>query len=96
MQAQESSLALSIHEDVKMVSIIDKSDLRVRKFVPIDREYPIYEILARDEIIFDVTKDGYGNLEIAFHVGVSNKGMRIAAFQEIIEECKTLLEEVSG
>lgn len=75
-----------------MEAIQAKSDLRIRKFAPIDRDYPIFEVLAGDEVILDVSKDDNENLEIAFHTAASNRVMRVCALLEILEECKAMLE----
>ena len=76
-----------------METIKSKSELKVRKFVPVDREYPIFEVLAEEQAILDVLKDDEGNLEIAFHEAISNRVMRVFALQEIIEACRISLEE---
>lgn len=68
------------------------SDIRIRKFSPIDRDYPIFEVLVGDKVILDVSKDENGNDEIAFHDAVSNRVIRVCALLEIIEECKAMME----
>ena len=76
-----------------MESIQIISDLRIRKFVPLDRVYPILEVLMDDEVILDISRDNNRNLEIAFHDGISNKVMPVSKLLEIVEECKTMLDK---
>ena len=43
--------------------------LRWRKFSPIDRDFPIYELMDGEVIVLDVTKGKNGSFEIGFHEG---------------------------
>jgi len=55
--------------------------LRVRRFSPVDREYPIFEVIDGDEILFDLSKTDEGVAEIAFHAAVSGRVLRL---QEVL------------
>jgi len=64
---------------------------RWRKFSPLDRDSPIYELLDGDVIILDVAQDKSGNLEIAFHEGASGRILELAILEQLLAEAKRLL-----
>jgi hypothetical protein len=66
--------------------------LRWRKFTPIDRDFPIFELLDGDIIILDVAKGDSGAFEIAFHGGASGRVFDLGMIERMIEEVKVLLE----
>ncbi len=67
--------------------------LRLRKFSPIDREYPIYEIVQGQVSLFDVGRNDAGDYEIAFHPASSGKILSLDAVKALIREAEQLLSE---
>jgi hypothetical protein len=67
------------------------SELRWRKYSPIDRDFPIYELVHGELIILDVTKGERGSLEIAFHEGASGRVFDLGEIERLIAEVKILL-----
>lgn len=65
--------------------------LRWRKFSPIDRDFPIYELMDGDVIVLDVTKGKNESLEIAFHEGASGRIFDLSTIEGHIAEVKSLL-----
>ena len=41
--------------------------VRFRKFSPVDREHPIFELVAGDEILLDISVSDDGVPEVALH-----------------------------
>ena len=66
--------------------------LRWRKFSPIDRDFPIDELLDGDLIILDVTKGDSQKLEIAFHDGASGRVFDLETIERLVAEVKQALE----
>jgi hypothetical protein len=67
------------------------AELRWRKFSPIDRDFPIYELVAGDVIILDVTRGERQSLEIAFHEGASGHVFDLGTIERLLAEVKGLL-----
>jgi hypothetical protein len=67
--------------------------IKWRKFSPIEREHPIYELVHNDAIIFDVTMDDDGKLRIAFHDGASGHVFDLDVIERLIADVKVRLEE---
>ena len=70
--------------------------VRFRKFSPIDRDSPIFEVLSHEEIIFDISKgDESGEFELMFHKDISNKYMSVDLLIKILENGKKLITKES-
>jgi hypothetical protein len=41
--------------------------VRFRKFCPVAREYPIFELVEGDDVLLDVSSSDAGVLEVALH-----------------------------
>lgn len=67
--------------------------LRWRKFSPIDRDFPIYELLEDEVVVFDITRGENHGFEIAFHQGASGRVFNLAMIEQMIAEAKALLEK---
>lgn len=52
-----------------------------RRFSPIDREHPIYELVEGDTVLLDVSATDAGEVEVALHEGGAN---RIFAHDELL------------
>lgn len=65
--------------------------LRLRKFSPIDREYPIYEVLDGDQALFDIGRNDLGMLEVGFHPPCVGRVMSLDEVEPLIAEAKKLL-----
>lgn len=65
--------------------------LRWRKFSPIDRDFPIYELVDGDQVVLDLTRNVRGDFEVSFHEGASGRILELAALDELLAEGKTLL-----
>jgi hypothetical protein len=69
------------------------AQLRWRKFSPIDRDWPIFELVAGEVIILDVTKGNDASLEIVFHEGALGRSFDLPTIERFLAEVKTLLAE---
>jgi len=68
--------------------------VRYRKFSPIDRDSPIFEVLSNEEIILDISKDDEsGELEVMFHKDACNKYLSVDLLTEIVENGKKLITD---
>jgi hypothetical protein len=65
---------------------------RFRKFTAVDREYPIFELVADDEVLLDISASDEGVLEVALHAGGANKLFLLDQLMEWIAEGKKLVE----
>lgn len=67
-------------------------NVRYRKFAPIDRNSPIFEILLEDEIVMDISKsDCTDEIEIMFHKAIAYKYVTADLLFEIIRKGKSLI-----
>jgi hypothetical protein len=48
-------------------------NLHFRKFSPIDREHPIYELVEGDTVLLDIGATDADEIEVALHEGGANK-----------------------
>ena len=69
--------------------------LRWRKFAPIDREEPIYELVDGDTILLDVTQ-ARGRFEIGFHEGAAGRVLDLATLEALLAEVKEALGAEAG
>jgi hypothetical protein len=60
--------------------------MRFRKFGPIDREYPIYELIDGDAVLLDVSKNDEGIIEVAFHEALKDRVIEWDALDHILAE----------
>jgi hypothetical protein len=72
-----SSLALQILEKVPM---------HFRKFSPIKRKYPIFELIDGQKVLFDVSKNDSGIIEIAFGEAVTAVTFDLDQFNSLLQE----------
>jgi hypothetical protein len=75
-----------------MENAVSRSNYRVRKFSVIEAEWPIYEVVCNEAVIFDVTWAA-GRFEIAFHKAAAQSVMDLDMFTNLIEQCKARLRE---
>ncbi|HEY8210634.1 MAG TPA: hypothetical protein VIG99_24290 [Myxococcaceae bacterium] len=69
------------------------ADLRWRKFSPLDRDFPIYELMDGEVIVLDVTRGENQSLEIAFHEGAAGRAFDLKLIERLIEEVKVRLAQ---
>ena len=67
--------------------------VRFRKFAPVDREYPIFELVEGDDILLDVSSSDDGVLEVALHEASRGKIFKLDDLHAILMQGKRLLEE---
>lgn len=66
--------------------------VRYRKFYPVNRDSPIFEVLSNEEIILDISKDDEsGEFEVMFHKNACNKYLSSDLLIEIVENGKKLI-----
>jgi hypothetical protein len=65
--------------------------LRWRKFSPIDRDYPLYELTVGDDMLLDVTRDASGAFEIRFEQEAVGKTLDLDEFIRLLAEARELL-----
>ena len=67
--------------------------LKLQKFVPIDREFPIYEIIdAEGNVILDVSRSDNGTIELGLQPLGSGRVIPLKEVLHLIDEATTLLE----
>ena len=67
--------------------------VRFRKFAPVDREYPIFELVEGDDVLLDVSSSDDGVLEVALHEASRGKVFKLDDLHAILVQGKRLLEE---
>ena len=67
--------------------------VRFRKFSPVDREYPIFELVEEDRVLLDVSSSDDGVLEVALHEASVGKIFKLDDLHAILMQGKRLLEE---
>jgi phage terminase large subunit-like protein len=65
---------------------------RFRKFAPIDREYPIFELVEGDDVLLDVSASEDGVLEVALHEAGRGKIFKLDDLYALLIQGKRLLE----
>ena len=60
-------------------------DVRFRKFWPVDRQTPLFEVLANEDILFDVGRTSTG-FDVAFHSAASRYIWDVALLRKVIAE----------
>lgn len=67
-------------------------NIQFRKFSPIDREYPIFELVEGDDVLLDVSVSDDGVLEVALHEAGGGKIFTLDDLHAILLHGKRLLE----
>ncbi len=68
--------------------------LRIQKFVPIDRDYPIYEIINdANEVLLDVSRTDSGDYELMCHKAAVNTALDLDTVLRLISQARALLAE---
>ena len=67
--------------------------VRFRKFAPVDREYPIFELVEGDDVLLDVSVSDDEVLEVALHEASRGKIFKLDDLHAILMQGKRLLEE---
>jgi hypothetical protein len=67
--------------------------VRFRKFSPVDREYPIFELVEGDDVLLDVSVSDDEVLEVAVHEASIGKIFKLDDLHAILIQGKRLLEE---
>ena len=64
--------------------------LRLQKFTPIDRDYPIIEIIDEGgAVLLDISRNDGGELEMAFHPAIANRVLAYDDWISLVEQAKT-------
>ena len=66
--------------------------VRFRKFSPVDREYPIFELVEGDDVLLDVSVSDDEVLEVAVHEASIGKIFKLDDLHAILLHGKRLLE----
>jgi len=68
-------------------------DLRLSLFAPIDEEYPIVEVLHKDDVLFDLSIDTSDPSSINILIHQAGKGVlyNLGIFEKILEKAKEKL-----
>ena len=67
--------------------------VRFRKFAPVDREYPIFELVEDDNVLLDISASDEGVIEVALHEAGTGKIFKLDELHAILLQGKRLLEE---
>jgi hypothetical protein len=90
------SLGSSVPREITAMTQYVKH-VRFRKFSPVDREYPIFELVEGDDALLDVSSDvsssDDGVLEVALHEASIGKLFKLDDLHAILMQGKRLLEE---
>lgn len=63
--------------------------LKLQKFSPVDREHPIIEVIDEEgAVLFDVSRNDEGSLEVCFHPAVGNRVLAYEQVVPLIEQAK--------
>jgi hypothetical protein len=68
-------------------------NVRWRKFSPLDRDYPIFEVVEGDDVLLDVSVSDDGVVEVALHEAGGGKIFKLDDLHAILTQGKRLLEE---
>jgi len=68
------------------------TDSHFRKFSPIDREYPIYELIEKDRVLLDISANDDGVIEVAIHEASVNRIFEFEQLNRILMEGRKLVE----
>ncbi len=67
--------------------------VRLRNFAPVDRAYPIFELVEGDDVLLDVSASDDAVLEVALHEASRGKIFKLDDLHAILMQGKRLLEE---
>ena len=67
--------------------------VRFRKFAPVYREHPIFELVEGDDVLLDVSVSDDEVLEVALHEASRGKIFKLDDLHAILMQGKRLLEE---
>jgi hypothetical protein len=68
--------------------------LRLQKFAPIDREYPVYEVVDEENnILFDVSRTDAGAYEVMLQKDGAGRAFPLHEVLQLIEQARALLEQ---
>jgi hypothetical protein len=67
--------------------------VRFRKFAPVDREYPIFELVEDNDVLLDVSASDEGVIEVALHAAGTGKIFKLDELHAILLQGRRLLEE---
>lgn len=65
---------------------------RFRKFAPVDRDFPLFELISGDSILLDIGFSNAAQLEVAFHEGIGNTVISLEDLLEYLKEGRRLAE----
>src|SRR5262249_48536860 len=86
------SLGSLVHRGIATMTQYVKH-VRFRKFSPVDREYPIFELVEGDNVLLDVSSNDDRVLEVALHEASIGKIFKLDDLHAILMQGKRLLEE---
>ena len=66
--------------------------MRFRRFSPIDREYPVFELVDGEDILLDISKNDLGTVEVAFHAALSGRVMEWSTIERALIEGRGLAD----
>lgn len=61
------------------------ANMRFQKFFPLDRPYPIFELVDGSDVLLDISKRQDGVIEIAFHGSIGSRILALDQFEELLE-----------
>jgi hypothetical protein len=67
--------------------------LHFRKFSPIDKKYPIFELVEGDVVLLDVSANENGEIEVAVHEGAANRVLSLDVLTGLLEQGRKLVED---
>jgi hypothetical protein len=68
--------------------------LKIQKFVPNDREYPIYEVIDdENNVLFDVSRTDSGAYEMMIQKDGAWRALPLHEVLQLIEQARALLEQ---
>jgi hypothetical protein len=70
--------------------------LRWRKFSPLDRRYPIYELTVGEELVLDVTRSAAGVFEVRIEQSGVGRTFNLDEVMRLLAEAREMLANESG
>ena len=66
--------------------------MHFRKFSPIDRDSPIFELVDGTVVLLDVSKNDKGIIEVAFHDALRGRVLEWGLLERLLTEGRVLTE----
>jgi hypothetical protein len=66
--------------------------MHYRKFSPLDRRYPVFELLDGEVVLLDVSRNDAGQVEVGFHEGAGGRVLSLEQLSRMLAEGASLAQ----